>query len=379
MGGGVTISKLAFLQSRDKHVLQLGEQHTDMRSRIKHLESLVHKLIGHHETMQNEEDKNEQNGSQVDKTSPVSMSPKSLDKCKLLDWCGMDEIVAEGRWCSSDPNELVNHTPLGPNAMKVRVDIPNKPEAFLWRPSPNMSCMEQAQGKTIAWPADKVVLQISQQSENEDNISMPSSKNMNSIKCKLFNWSGKEEIVAEGRWFSNDPKMLVNDIPLGPNAMIVWVDIPTCPESFLWRPTPNMTYIEDVIGTKVAWPANKVVLENSPNIEEVGNLSSPSSVNKNSKKKCNLLDFSGSGKIVAEGHWSSSDPGELVHFVPLGPNATRVWVDIPRVPTVSLWRPTSELHCIEDAIGTTIAWPSDKVFNIGEDDDLPQFNSNVIN
>ncbi|PRQ15801.1 hypothetical protein RchiOBHm_Chr7g0177401 [Rosa chinensis] len=70
--------------------------------------------------------------------------------------------------------------------------------------------------------------------------------------------------------------MLVNDIPLGPNAMIVWVDIPTCPEAFLWRPTPNMTYIEDAIGTKVAWPANKVVLENSPNIEEVGNLSSPS-------------------------------------------------------------------------------------------------------
>ncbi|CAH9102603.1 unnamed protein product [Cuscuta europaea] len=82
---------------------------------------------------------------------------------------------------------------------------------------------------------------------------------------------------------------------------------------------------------------------------------------KNSKKKCNLLDISGSGKIVAEGHWSSSDPNQLVHFVPLGPNAMRVWVDMPSIPDALLWRPTSELECIKDAVGTTIAWPSKKV------------------
>ncbi|XP_020275086.1 uncharacterized protein LOC109849641 [Asparagus officinalis] len=224
-----------------------------------------------------------------------------------------------------------------------------------------MFCMQQAQGKTIAWPADKVVFQISHQSDNEDNISMHSSKNMNHIKCKIFNWTGKDEIVAEGRWVSNDSKMLVNGVPLGPNAMIVWVDVPTSPEAFLWRPTPDMTSIEDAIGTKVAWPADKVVLENiSINNVESTNISSPSSVN-NSKKKCNLLDIGGSGKIVAEGHWSSSDPNQVVHFVPLGPNAMRVWVDIPSIPSASFWRPTSELECIEDAVGTTIAWPSDKV------------------
>ena len=94
--------------------------------------------------------------------------------------------------------------------------------------------------------------------------------------CKLFNWSRKEEIVGEGHWFSNDPKMLVNDIPLGPNAMIVFVEIPTSPEAFLWRPTPSMTCIKDDIGTKIAWPTNKVALEKSPDNEEVGNLSSPS-------------------------------------------------------------------------------------------------------
>ncbi|XP_020271711.1 uncharacterized protein LOC109846883 [Asparagus officinalis] len=88
-------------------------------------------------------------------------------------------------------------------------------------------------GKTIAWPADKVVFQISQQSDNEDNISMHSSKNMNHIKCKIFNWTRKDEIVAEGRWVSNDSKMLVNGVPLGPKAMIVWVDVPTSPEAFI--------------------------------------------------------------------------------------------------------------------------------------------------
>ena len=59
------------------------------------------------------------------------MSPKSHDKCKLLDWCGKDEIVAEGRWCSNDPHELVHLIPIGPNAVKVRVDIVRKPETFL--------------------------------------------------------------------------------------------------------------------------------------------------------------------------------------------------------------------------------------------------------
>lgn len=48
----------------------------------------------------------------------------------LLDWCGTDEIVAEGCVLSTDPKELVNHIHLGPNAMKVSVHIINNPDAF---------------------------------------------------------------------------------------------------------------------------------------------------------------------------------------------------------------------------------------------------------
>ena len=88
------------------------------------------------------------------------MSNKSQNrKCKLLDWCGSDEIVAEGRWFSNDPKELVHHVMLGPNAVRVWVDVARKPEAFLWRPTSAMTTIEEAIGGNIAWPADKVIME----------------------------------------------------------------------------------------------------------------------------------------------------------------------------------------------------------------------------
>lgn len=83
--------------------------------------------------------------------------------------------------------------------------------------------------------------------------------------------------------------------------------------------------------------------------------------NNNAPRKCKLLDWCGSGEVVAEGRWSSNDPKVTVHHVPLGPKAVRVWVDLPRKPEAFLWRPNSEMTYIEDAIGSTIAWPFDKV------------------
>lgn len=99
------------------------------------------------------------------------MNTNSKKKCKLLDWSGTDETIAEGFWVSSDPKELVNQIPLGPNAMKVWVDIPIKPEVFLWRPTTKMTCIQEAQGKTIAWPAERVIMEIDEQSEEQDNMS----------------------------------------------------------------------------------------------------------------------------------------------------------------------------------------------------------------
>ncbi|TYJ95916.1 Plant transposase [Cucumis melo var. makuwa] len=88
---------------------------------------------------------------------------------------------------------------------------------------------------------------------------------------------------------------------------------------------------------------------------------SPLNINNNSQTKCKLLDWYGSGEIVAEGRWSSNDPTTLVHHVPIGPHAIRVWVDVAKKPNAYLWRPTSEMTCIEEALGSTVTWPSDKV------------------
>ncbi|KAK9198309.1 hypothetical protein WN944_013493 [Citrus x changshan-huyou] len=56
--------------------------------------------------------------------------------------------------------------------------------------------------------------------------------------------------------------------------------------------------------------------------------------------KCKMLDLEGSDTVVAEGRWSSSDPNALVHHIPLGSNAIRVWVDIARQPLKFLWKVT---------------------------------------
>lgn len=101
-------------------------------------------------------------------------SSNSQNGCTLLDWSGTDEIVAEGCFISSDPKELVNQVPLGENAMKVLVDIPTKPNAFLFRPLVGICRMEEAKGKFIAWPADRVILQHEQEYEKQDNISSSS-------------------------------------------------------------------------------------------------------------------------------------------------------------------------------------------------------------
>ena len=86
------------------------------------------------------------------------MNKKSHPKCVLVDWCGNDENVGEGRIVSSDPDDLVNDCRLGPNDFKVLVKTATKPDAFLWRPALQMSTIQEAVGQMIAWPASKCVL-----------------------------------------------------------------------------------------------------------------------------------------------------------------------------------------------------------------------------
>lgn len=79
------------------------------------------------------------------------------------------------------------------------------------------------------------------------------------------------------------------------------------------------------------------------------------------EKKCLLLDCNNSGKTVAEGRVISTNPEDRVHFVPLGENACKVFVLVAKIGDARVWRPNAEVEFISDALGTTVAWPSDKV------------------
>ena len=54
----------------------------------------------------------------------------------------------------------------------------------------------------------------------------------------------------------------MNGLPLGPKAVKVFLDVVHEPETFLWRPTLEVAYLEDSVMTFISWPAHKVVFEN---------------------------------------------------------------------------------------------------------------------
>lgn len=44
-------------------------------------------------------------------------------------------------------------------------------------------------------------------------------------ECKLLDWTETREQMVEECWFSNNPKILVHHIPVGPDAVRIWVDV----------------------------------------------------------------------------------------------------------------------------------------------------------
>ncbi|CAA7025611.1 unnamed protein product [Microthlaspi erraticum] len=338
-----------------------------------------------------------------------SVNKKSQPRFVLVDWYGSNEDVATRRILSFDPADFVNDIPLGPVAVKILVETAKKEDGFLWRPAPAMFTIGEAVGHIIAWPSNNCV--ISDQDLEPEDIA-PRAASANSInKCKLLDWSTNDEVVGEGRWQSKEPKALVNGLPLGPNAVKVYVDVVHAPETFLWRPTAEKTYLEDSLMSFVAWTAGRVVYEDSTDGEyhispsrkltpydKVATSKSASTSTRTASpastksqqtspqaslkkpqppsesniqgslvavgrenQKVKLMDISGKKCVVAEGRWASNNPEKNVHFVPLGNNTVRVWIDIVNVKDAAVWRPCSEIEAMEDAIGTSIAWPEDNV------------------
>ncbi|KAG7537639.1 Transposase-associated domain [Arabidopsis suecica] len=218
----------------------------------------------------------------------------------------------------------------------------------------------------------------------------------------VLHTSMSEQQAKDLRWhFSNkssdgkDREALVNGLPIGPGAIKIFLDEVMEPETFLWRPTPDLSTIEDSLKSYVAWPVNRVVFfgvnidtpagsvsprqqststpaapvkktkdnsqSNSQTPTQKYQQSIPAEVIGKENQKCMLMDITGLKRVVAEGRWSSNDPNMKVHFKPLGPNGVRVWVDVVRVNDAEVWRPSDAVECMEDALGTTVAWPTDKV------------------
>ncbi|KAM6543719.1 hypothetical protein CsatB_008166 [Cannabis sativa] len=73
---------------------------------------------------------------------------EAMNACYMLDWS--DTIVAEGRWISSDPNIEIHGLPLGPEFMRLWVDVAIVPSAYLFRPNYAMLTIQETVGSTVA-------------------------------------------------------------------------------------------------------------------------------------------------------------------------------------------------------------------------------------
>ncbi|CAA7017634.1 unnamed protein product [Microthlaspi erraticum] len=178
--------------------------------------------------------------------------------------------------------------------------------------------------------------------------------------------SNRDKVVAEGLLQSTDPKEMVNNIPLGPNAAVLKITKVIKNDAYLWRPSAEMFLMGAAIDTTIAWPIHKIEFVVKATQAESARKSTTSAsnstgTNKNQAKRCILLDCKNSVERVALGRVSLSDPADVVHFVPLGHNASKVWVDVSKIGIFEVWRPNSEIKFLRDAVGTTIAWPNDKI------------------
>ncbi|KAA0045260.1 Plant transposase [Cucumis melo var. makuwa] len=127
LGFGVTHSKLSLLSQQDHKYKILEKEYLKMKEEMIEMKAMKDEMI---------ETKSIDNINQI--------------KCKLLDWYGSGEIVVEGRWSSNDPTALVHHVPIGPHAIRVWVDVAKKPNAYLCRPTSEMTCIEEALRSTVA-------------------------------------------------------------------------------------------------------------------------------------------------------------------------------------------------------------------------------------
>ncbi|XP_073278942.1 uncharacterized protein [Primulina huaijiensis] len=99
-----------------------------------------------------------------------------------------------------------------------------------------------------------------------DHVSQSNLRNVSpgdiraNTKCKLLHWCADELVVAEGRIASTDPNTKVHHVVLGRSCWKVWVDKVLVEKVDLIRPNDEMQFLEDAIGSTVAWLSKFIVL-----------------------------------------------------------------------------------------------------------------------
>ncbi|XP_075505606.1 uncharacterized protein LOC142542707 isoform X1 [Primulina tabacum] len=99
-----------------------------------------------------------------------------------------------------------------------------------------------------------------------DHVSQSNLRNVSlediraNTKCKLLHWCADELAVAEDRIASTDPNTKVHHVVLGRSCWKVWVDKVLVEKVDLIRPNDEMQFLEDAIGSTVAWLSKFIVL-----------------------------------------------------------------------------------------------------------------------
>lgn len=83
---------------------------------------------------------------------------------------------------------------------------------------------------------------------------------LNITKCKLLDWEGSKDAVAERRRSSSDHKSTCSSYYYWTKAHENFGKCCKKHEKYLWQITPCMTHIE-AVGSVVGWPADWVVID----------------------------------------------------------------------------------------------------------------------
>ncbi|CAA7029303.1 unnamed protein product [Microthlaspi erraticum] len=159
----------------------------------------------------------------------------------------------------------------------------------------------EAVGAKIAWPNDKIILDELSEPPNAANTNGSEDTTSSIGKVQIFDWNFDDVLVADGILCSTDPKELVNDIPLGPNAASVKIQNVVKDDAFLWRPSAEISVMGDALHFNIAWPVDKIRSPTIPSREDSATKSTQSGSQSTGssngwKHKCILLACDGNSE-----------------------------------------------------------------------------------